>query len=356
MVYVKSSSSAADIEKAATSKPTNQDDSTDQDEVPMLFKRLNSPSDFLDKTRDEVTAAAAALQEMFLHQYASAPTTEQRDAPEPKKWTPPIASARDHYESSIASCAPMSTSNEQGVVQSPFTCSDFSKFDVPTLTCIDPSTLISEAKQVKPKALATSMESAILTQIDATERSIFGVIAPKDTARLDAMEQKLAMLKEDSDFHRTDTLDTFRREDTFTLAESPNSTFDSIDAAPSMGDDSTFNRTRSKGSVNSDEIELEHEEPISPASEHEPNTNERKTPSNANGQQIQKHEVIKTKGWFKKKEPTKTKGKAKGAPSKKKKKVQEVKRTAPKNNGGKPNKSRSAHVPVDYDITRMASF
>ena len=270
LVYVNPSSSAADIEKgAATSKPTNQDDSTDQDEVPMLFKRLNSPSDFLDKTRDEVTAAAAALQEIVFYQYASAPTTEQRDAPESKKWTPSIASARDLYESSIASCAPMPASDAKGIFQSPLTCSGFSKFDVPTLTCVDPSTLMSEAKQVKPKALATSMESAILTQIDATERSIFGVIAPKDTARLDAMEQKLATLKEDSDFHRTDTLstfhrtDTFRREDTFSLVESPNSTFDSIDVAPSLGDDISFNRARSKVSVNSDEIELELEEPTS---------------------------------------------------------------------------------------------
>ena len=288
MVYVKSSSSKA--EKVANSITANQEGITDENNLPLLFQRLNPPNEFLDKTRDEVTAAAAALQDMLWHQYATTATENnkheqqdddavrdeaeeihrdiagQRDAPNGPKSMRTTATPCNIYASPIASCAPISRptpeTDAQGMFQS--TCSDFSEFDAPTFTCADyPSSLVSEVKGIKPKALVSSMETAILTKIDATERSIFGVIAPKDTARLDAMERQLATLNEAASEEEGDGL---HFTDTFTLAESPSGTFDSIEAASSEGDESTIHRTRSTVTEYVDGIEMKAEDSIIPTS------------------------------------------------------------------------------------------
>ena len=161
LVYVKSSSSKA--EKVANSITANRDGISDEDNLPLLFQRLNPPNEFLDRTRDEVTAAAAALQDMLWHQYASAATTApdnnkheqqqdddavrdeaeeghrdiagQREGPNVPKAMPSTTPC-DVYASPIASCAPFPTPTATPVpdsmVQSTCTCSDFSEFDAPT--------------------------------------------------------------------------------------------------------------------------------------------------------------------------------------------------------------------------------
>ena len=224
-----------DAEEGKDNLAEQREDTTDQDKKPLLFQRVNSRV-LLERTQEEVTAAAAALHEYVKASTATTATeneeqekhpdvtpdedtvrgeaeeeksstaAEQRDdATDSNKWRPFFLRARDIYNSSIGACAPISTHT--------CTCNDFSEIDA--YTCADTADSVETAVLTRVDSTVDVMETALLTKIDETERSVFGLIAPKDTARLNAMERSLSRLNMADD-------------DSFAINESPNGSFDNI--------------------------------------------------------------------------------------------------------------------------------
>ena len=226
-----------DAEEGKDNLAEQREDATDQVKPPLLFQRVNSRV-LLERTQEEVTAAAAALHEYVKASTATTATeneeqeehpdvtpdedtvrgeaeeeksstdAEQRDdATDSNKWRPFFLRARNIYNSSIGACAPISTHT--------CTCNDFSEIDA--YTCADTADSVETAVLTRVDSTVDVMEAALLTKIDETERSVFGVIAPKDTARLNAMERSLSRL-------------TMADDDSFAINESPNGSFDNIEA------------------------------------------------------------------------------------------------------------------------------
>ena len=226
-----------DAEEGKDNLAEQREDATDQVKPPLLFQRVNSRV-LLERTQEEVTAAAAALHEYVKASTATTATeneeqeehpdvtpdedtvrgeaeeeksstdAEQRDdATDSNKWRPFFLRARNIYNSSIGACAPISTHT--------CTCNDFSEIDA--YTCADTADSVETAVLTRVDSTVDVMEAALLTKIDETERSVFGVIAPKDTARLNAMERSLSRL-------------TMADDDSFAINESPSGSFDYIEA------------------------------------------------------------------------------------------------------------------------------